>query len=221
MAIHVSGKEAIAMLECSRTSFYRWTASRQIEPRLIAKSKNPVYLKSEIEAFKRNHADVAKRANKYAIHMGGNATEGEKRTSLEKVKDAEARILQECAHIFEKYPLDPIKGDDYNQAQMRKQMLAMAEHQRLIVRFFALLDSDSEQNRLKTMEGLVKYLVPLISQQKVTHSPSSQWTDLVQKMEAIRQEIREAADPKRNKEAADFSPEFLEILQVTELQEIK
>ena len=217
-----SAKEAIEFMGCSRTSFYRWVKNGQIKPRLIAKSKVPVYRWDELEQFKKDHADVATAANKYAAHQIGTLTAGEKLSSLDKVRAAEVRILEDCNHIFEKYPLDPAKGEDYNQAQMRKQMLAMAEHQRLIVRFFALLESDSEQNRLKTMEGLVKYLVPLISQQKVTHSPSSQWEELVSKMESIRDEIRDVAQgSKETGEEKDFSPEFMEVLQVTELARVQ
>ena len=211
--------EAIELLGCSRTSFFRWVKAGQIKPRTVARSKHPVYVSTEILEFKKAHHDTALKANKYLNPES--RTGGEKETSLDKVKAAEERILKECNHIFEQFPLDPAKGEDYNQAQIRKQMLALAEQERLIVRFFALLESDSEQNRLKTMESIVKYLVPLISQQKITHSPSSQWAELVTKMESIRDEIRGAsrgggeASPAK---PGEYSNEFLEILQVTEMQ---
>jgi hypothetical protein len=146
-------------------------------------------------------------------------TAGEKIASVERLAVADAQIRQEASDIFQNFKVDYKKSEEHNQGQIRKQLLALADRNQVVSRLFSLLESESESVRLKTLQEIFKHLLPAQLQSKVQHSPSAQWTELVNKMESIKEEITEAA--KKDQEelhSSEISEDLIDILEVTELQ---
>src|SRR5262245_33422364 len=90
--------------------------------------------------------------------------------------------------MFEAMGIDPSMGEREAEALLRKQIMLLAQRNKVVQRIFALLDSPSEQTQLKALQMVREIVLP--ARKEVTHSADETWKETIQQMEDLRDSVK-------------------------------